>query len=384
MPRAILSPDEIVQHVTDILDPVFHHKLSVSIGHAVLGVMHADRVGVNAIGHAMAQQRCVDPKHAIKQVDRLLSNDNFDMAAGFEALVAFVVGSRDEIVVAFDWTEYGGDGHSRIVLSLVTSHGRATPLVWKTVTTSELKDRRNALEDELLQILADALPEGTDVTVLADRGFGDVKLYEHLRNDFGWHFIIRFRDVIRVTGKAGTPIPARTLVPDGGRAAAYDNLALTAKQVIVPRVVAVHDDRMKEPWLLASTRTDLSAEGTVALYGRRFTIEESFRDEKDRRFGLGLVDANIGAPIRRDRMIFIMAIASIFLTMLGAAGERAGLDKKVRANTVKTKRTHSLFRQGREYLRGAFHRFARLLRRARGGCDPDHVAMLTSARWELA
>jgi hypothetical protein len=158
MPRPTLRPAEIVEHVCDILDPVFHHKLSVSIGHAVVGVMHADRVGIHAIGHAMANARGVEPKHAIKQVDRLLSNDNFELDAGFEALVRFVVGMREEIIVAFDWTEYGGDGHSRIVLSLITNHGRATPLVWKTVPTDELKDRRNDIEDDLLQLLARALP----------------------------------------------------------------------------------------------------------------------------------------------------------------------------------------------------------------------------------
>jgi len=53
---------------------------------------------------------------------------------------------------------------------------------------------------------------------------------------------------------------------------------------------------------------------------------------------------------RRDRLCFILAAAATLLTLLGAAGERLGLDRLLRANTVK-RRTHSLFRQGREYLR---------------------------------
>ena len=71
-------------------------------------------------------------------------------------------------------------------------------------------------------------------------------------------------------------------------------------------------------------------------------------------------------------MCFILAAAAAILTLLGAAGEGLGLDRRLRANTV-TRRTHSLFRQGREYLRmliaGGSHlfqllrAFQRLIRR---------------------
>ena len=50
---------------------------------------------------------------------------------------------------------------------------------------------------------------------------------------------------------------------------------------------------------------------------------------------------------RRDRLLFIAAIAQLLLTLTGAAGEQLGLDVKLRVNTAK-KRTHSLLRQGRE------------------------------------
>ena len=56
----------------------------------------------------------------------------------------------------------------------------------------------------------------------------------------------------------------------------------------------------------------------------------------------------VGTPARRDRMFLIAAIAHgllTLLTLLGAAGESLGLDRMLKANTVKT-RTLSLFRQG--------------------------------------
>ena len=48
---------------------------------------------------------------------------------------------------------------------------------------------------------------------------------------------------------------------------------------------------------------------------------------------------------RRDRLLLLSALSIALLTLLGAAGERLGYDRWLKANTVKA-RTHSLFRQG--------------------------------------
>jgi hypothetical protein len=80
-------------------------------------------------------------KHAIKQVDRLLSNDGIDIDAALRHWVPYVVGSRSSINVAMDWTDFDADGQATIMLSLLTHHGRATPLLWLTVDTATLKNR---------------------------------------------------------------------------------------------------------------------------------------------------------------------------------------------------------------------------------------------------
>lgn len=105
---------------------------------------------------------------------------------------------------------------------------------------------------------------------------------------------------------------------------------------------------MKDSWCLATSRIDLGAKSVVELYGKRFTIEENFRDTKDQKFGLGLSSTHIGTPARRDRLLLVAAIAQALLTLLGAAGEALGMDRLLKANTVK-KRTHSLYRQGLYY-----------------------------------
>jgi hypothetical protein len=129
---------------------------------------------------------------------------------------------------------------------------------------------------------------------------------------------------------------------------------------------------MKEPWCLATSLDALNASGIVSLYGRRFTIEESFRDTKDPRFGMGLSATHIGRTDRRDRLMLIGALAQALLTLLGAASEEVGLDRKLKANTVKH-RTVSLFNQGwfwyqaiptmrEEWLRPLMEAFGRIVR----------------------
>ncbi len=87
-------------------------------------------------------------------------------------------------------TDFDADGQATIMLSLLTRHGRATPLLWLTVDTSTLKNRRNEYEYQMLVRLADALPADIKVCIVADRGFGDQKLYlvltEELKFDYAW------------------------------------------------------------------------------------------------------------------------------------------------------------------------------------------------------
>ncbi len=92
-----------------------------------------------------------------------------------------------------------------------------------------------------------------------------------------------------------------------------------------------------ESWCIATNRADLGAAEIVQRYARRFTIEETFRDIKDKHFGKGLSATNIRSADRRDRLLFISAIAQALLTQLGAAGEACcGFDRILKTNTVKT------------------------------------------------
>lgn len=345
------------QHVREMLGPVFdedlHAKRVDSLANGTAGVLGAARLSIHAIGAAYAELSENKPKHGIKQVDRFLSNEAFDVAELTRPWVHFVLGARTEAVVAIDWTDFDDDDHMTLAAYLITSHGRATPLTWKTVEKATLKGRQKKYERQLIKRLAEAMPEGVQVILLADRGFCDTGFFAYVRK-LGWDFVIRLRGNILVETVDGRIMPASARIQRGGKASKLANVRITNKRIAIEAVVSKRQAGAKDSWSLATSCADKSASAVLDLYRKRFSIEETFRDQKDLRFGLGLRATHIGDAARRDRLLLLAAIAQALLTLLGAASEEAGLDAYLRANTVK-RRTHSLFRQG-AYWYGALPR----------------------------
>ena len=340
--RAGIPPDLIRDFVHGVLTEEVHAKRVESIANAVTGVTRASTLSVQTIGHGLAAALDKNSKHAIKQVDRLLSNGKVVVWNLFELWVRYVLADRSEAVVAIDWTDFEPDDHVTCAAHLITNHGRSTALVWKTIPKSELKGQQIQIEDDVIERLHAIVPPHVAITLLADRAFGDQARYAHL-TQLGWDYVIRFREGILVHARGETQ-PAAAWVPKGGRALRLADAAVTADKYSVGAVVVVKRAKMKEAWCLATNRAEPAAD-IISLYSRRFTIEETFRDQKDLRFGMGLSATRIRDCGRRDRLLFLSALAHALVTLLGAAAEAIGYDRLMKANTVK-KRTHSLFRQG--------------------------------------
>ena len=129
------------------------------------------------------------------------------------------------------------------------------------------------------------------------------------------------------------------------------------------RRVVVRAPKMKEAWCLATTLSKRKASEVVKLYGKRFTIEETFRDEKNLHFGMGrefaaqhdaqaaiVLDdvetrralgedigerADAGADLE-DRVLVV------HLRELEHARDHAGIDKKVLAQALSRREPFAL------------------------------------------
>jgi len=203
--RGLMQVKDVRSFLNSVLDEDIHTKRVASLANATLGVMTGASLGVAVIGKSLAQARGLLPKHAVKQVDRLLSNPRIE--AVFASWVPEMVGPRTDIVVAMDWTDFDADGQATLALKLVTRHGRATPLIWLSVHKDELTDARNAYEDAAVRRLAEVLPDDVKVTLLADRGFADTKLFGFL-DELGFDYVIRLKGNTKVSAADGPTRPA--------------------------------------------------------------------------------------------------------------------------------------------------------------------------------
>ena len=342
---------EVKQFISDVFNDDIHSKRILSLSNATAGVLESGSLAISAIGLGLANINGTATKHAVKQVDRLIGNVGIDVWDYFGYWVPYVISQRREIVVAMDWTDFDSDGHATIALNLLTGHGRAIPLLWRTVKKSELKDQRNVYEDSLLIRLKEVVPEGVLVTVIADRGFMDTNLMEIMRDTWGFGYVIRLRGNVIVTSKQGEKRTAAQWVGKGGRAKTLRDAKLTAKRFLAPTIVCTQAKGMKESWCLVASDGVVSASQLVKYYAKRWSIETYFRDTKDIRFGLGMSNIHTKSTQRRDRLFLLSAFAIVLLTLLGAACEKVGYDRTLKANTVKH-RTHSLFRQGQMVYSG--------------------------------
>lgn len=310
----------------------------------VSGLMKSHRVGVAAIGRSLGGV----PKHGIKRVDRFLSNPRIDLEAAHRALAEEVIGPRQRVLVAVDWTRLRAQW---VLVAGVVLGGRAVPILWAACREGQFRTSQNAFEGAFFLLLKTILPPGVQAVVLADRGFHRVELLRRLQ-ELSLEYIIRQPGKLWVRG-AGYEGLLEDLPLERGRLKDLGACRLRRSRSVAGRLVVLWGRRQREPWHL-STNCAEPAAWVAGAYGKRFTLEETFRDKKSTRFGWSLGELRVQKMDRLERLLLVVAVTYWLLSLLGAEAERAGWDKRVRANTVKV-RTHSWFTLGRIcFLQGLF------------------------------
>jgi len=80
--KKILDFKKIHEYIYKMFDGDVHAKRVLSISNAVVGVINSASLAIHLIGQGLAISQGTVTKHGIKQVDRLLSNSNFDIENG--------------------------------------------------------------------------------------------------------------------------------------------------------------------------------------------------------------------------------------------------------------------------------------------------------------
>src|ERR687890_1261955 len=101
--RKFMQVKDVRSFLDSVLDEDIHTKRVESLANATLGVMTGASLAVAVIGRSLAQARGLLTKHAVKQVDRLLSNPGIDVWDLFARWVPYQIGGGRGRPVGGGW-----------------------------------------------------------------------------------------------------------------------------------------------------------------------------------------------------------------------------------------------------------------------------------------
>lgn len=301
-----------------------------TVSELTAAAMQVGRVSLAAIGRKLTGETAA--KHRIKRTWRFVANQRVVISDGMRGVVRHLVKRlkkpqptgkkrrRPRLLIALDWTEFR-DFHT--LLAAVVQRGRALPLLWASYPEWVLHKSQNNLEEGLLRLLRDMIPDSVEIILLADRGFGRTELARTCQQ-LGFRYVIRIKpDVwIQCPSYRGRLLdyPVRKGMQRLLKNVEYRRQKAVKQHVVIHWKVGLPKKR-DEPWFLM-TDLDRAVESLTTLYGKRMTIEETFRDDKNKRNGFSLRHTKITKAERLDRLLLVLALAYWLLVGIGLVAKQ--------------------------------------------------------------
>jgi hypothetical protein len=309
-----------------------------TLGILVAAALRVERVSLANIGRAAAGSA----KHQIKRCWRFVAgqspipapcaNGRVETADAMRGIVRKVLRKRKRpLLVGLDWTDVR---QFQTLMAAAVLKGRSVPPCRASCKKHVYDGRRsrNAFEESLLLVLRSMVPAGQKVAIPADRGFGRTELARFCQGH-GFDYVIRTNPDVHVhvharcasfTGK----LPDYPVHKGGCKllssVACRQHNSVTRNIVVrwVRNLPAKRDRRRNRRLPADECRFLMSSlSGGPArisrLYGQRMTIEELFRDQKNKRNGWGLRDTKITRAGRLDRLLLVPAVACLLPCGLG-------------------------------------------------------------------
>jgi hypothetical protein len=282
-------------------------------------------------------------KHRIKCVDRMLGNRALhDQRDDLYREVAGVwLKDLTQVLVVIDWSDLSRDQCWQWLRASVVVQGRSLTLYEQVHPQARLGNPE--VHRAFLSRLAGILPPQCRPIVLTDAGFHSPWFKAVAAQ--GWEFIgrVRGRNRVCLPDTQGW-IPVRDLYGRAGPDARDLGLGDYARRnpVAVRAVLAKRPSKARhclnmygkrragrsnskasrsalEPWLLVCSPSlkHLQAQAIVALYAQRMRIEQSFRDTRNLRWGMGLDVSRSRGRIRLEMLLLITHLASLVQRLIG-------------------------------------------------------------------
>ncbi len=373
--------------LTQVLAPclaVLHAKRTAAVLRATAALLHGGIASLSAIAGKLGGDTAL--KHRIKSVDRLLGNTGIHLSrsAIYQSVAARWLDGLPQVLLVVDWSDLTKDQRWQLLRASVVVDGRSITL-YEEVHPQKLL-ANPSVHRRFLQQLKSMLPTGCRPIVMTDAGFHApwFKMVVAL----GWQFVGRVRGRNRLQLANGQWIPARDLfarankkAKDLGMGAYARSHPVVVRAVLVKRLpkgrhqLTIRGTKQvgrasaksaraaREPWLLVSSQglRHLSAEAIVALYSQRMRIEQSFRDTKNLRVGMGLETARSRGKKRLELLLLIVHLASFVLRLIGESAKQKQLELDFTATRRISRREISLLTLARRILDAAPHYLRQLI-----------------------
>jgi hypothetical protein len=286
-----------------------------TLAHLAAAALRVGRVSLANIGRKLFGGTTA--KHKIKRTWRFCANPRVHVSDAMHGLIRQLCRRRKKkpLVIALDWTDIRS---FQTLMAAAVIKGRALPLLWETYPKGKFRKSQNAIEEGLLVLLRNLIPRQLPVVILADRGFGRTELARTCQQ-LGLRYLVRIKPDVWVEHRRFVGLlsdyPVRKGIKHVLTGAVYRKDGAVTHNVVIhwrPGLPAKRD----QPWYLM---TDLGggALKLTLLYGRRMTIEELFRDDKNRRNGMALRNTQLTKADRIDRLLLILALAYWLLVGIG-------------------------------------------------------------------
>lgn len=287
-------------------------------------------------------------KHRLKCVDRLLGSTGLHRwrDALYQQVARVWLKDLAQILVVVDWSDLSEDQRWQFLRASVVVEGRSVTLYEQVYPQKKLGNP--VVHREFLRRLAAILPAGSLPILMTDAGFHSP--WFQAVTERGWEFIGRVRGRNQLSlGKSQDWIPVRDLFDRASTQArdlglgayAYANptmvrVVLAARQnkgrhclnrygkKRAGRASAKAARSAREPWVLVCSPSlvYLRPEAIVSLYGQRMRIEQSFRDTKNLRWGLGLEVSRSRSRARLEMLLLIAHLASLTQRLIGECAKQ--------------------------------------------------------------
>jgi hypothetical protein len=296
---------------------------------------------------------------------------HLERAGIYAAIARAILNGVKRPVIVVDWSDFE-PGRKLILLRAAVPIGGRAITVYERVFPFARYNSPSA-HREFLVALQTIVPERCKPIIVTDAGFRGP--WFHTVQQLGWDFVGRIRNRIKYLNRATdrwcfTDSLYKLATPK----TQHLGEVLMSKRhsywfrLYLVRAYASRSGRHKRrrgdlsnglyrrlhraPWLLVTSLPhERGSERRIKqLYAQRMQIEETFRDAKSHRWGLGLRYCRCSDVERMQVLLLVAALATLLHWLAGLGGRALDWARRFQANTVRARSVLSTIFLGRQLM----------------------------------